>query len=128
MTDDDRWRQRIEAVQDASRAAFLAGDRAALERLWADDLVVNSPAGRVLDKPTVLDLFAKGVIRHVAYDERIEAIVRHGESVVVMGGDAVVDAADGPHVERRFTQVWRADGDDWRLVARHANPVPGRRG
>jgi ketosteroid isomerase-like protein len=123
-TSDITWRARIEALQDESRVAFLAGDRVALDRLWADEMVVNSPVGRVLNKATVLDLLQNGLIRHIAYDERIEAIVRHGDTVVVMGGDTVVDIPDGPRIERRFTQVWRAFGADWRLVARHAHGMP----
>jgi len=41
-----------------------------------------------------------------------------------MGSDTVQDTPEAPTLRRRFTNVWRREGDAWRLFARHANIIP----
>jgi hypothetical protein len=53
----------------------------------------------------------------------IEHVSRYADSVIVMGRDFVTNPPDAAVVERRFTNVWRFDGDGWRTIARHAHPV-----
>ncbi|TXH74876.1 MAG: hypothetical protein E6Q82_07755 [Thiobacillus sp.] len=48
---------------------------------------------------------------------------RHGDTVVVMGRDSVVDPPDGTVSRRRYTNIWKLDGDVWRSIARHAHVV-----
>jgi len=116
------WRRQIEELQEDGRRAFLAADLARLSELMADDLLVNSPIHRVHDKKTVLDLLARGVIRHASTVEHIEVIERRGDLVVVMGWDTVTGPPSGGTVHRRFTNVWRAHGSSWQLVVRQATP------
>jgi hypothetical protein len=40
-----------------------------------------------------------------------------------MGSDRVTDPPDGTVSHRRFTNLWRLEGDEWRCFARHANVV-----
>jgi ketosteroid isomerase-like protein len=117
------WQAQIAELQEQSRQAYLAKDIERLNRLWSDELIVNSPINRVLGKGEVLELLQRGVIEHASYDERIEATERQGEVVIVMGHDLVTDSSSTPQVQRRFTNVWRAVGESWQLVARHANPI-----
>jgi ketosteroid isomerase-like protein len=117
------WRAQIAELQEQSRQAYLAKDIERLNRLWSDELIVNSPINRVLGKGEVLKLLQRGVIEHSSYDECIEVTERQGEVVIVMGHDLVTDSASTPQVQRRFTNVWRAVGESWQLVARHANPT-----
>jgi hypothetical protein len=98
-------------------------DLPALERLWAHGFAVNSPLQQVLDKRRVLELLQAGRIRHTAYEIEIEHMGRHGDTVVVMGRDRVADPPDGIASQRRYTNVWRLEGDVWRSIARHAHVV-----
>lgn len=116
------WRRQIEELQEEGRLAFLAGDVGRLNGIFADDLLVNSPIHRVHDKKTVLDLLARGVIRHTSAVEHLERVERLGDLVVVMGWDTVTGPPTGGTVHRRFTNVWRAHGSSWRLVVRQATP------
>lgn len=116
------WRRQIEELQEEGRRAFLAADVGRLSEIFADDLLVNSPIHRVHDKKTVLDLLARGVIRHTSAVEHVEAVERLGDLVVVMGWDTVTGPPDGGTVHRRFTNVWRAHGSSWQLIVRHATP------
>ncbi len=115
------WQARVRALEDQARLAFLAQDLDTLRVLWSDDLVINTPRDFVIDKRQALDHLARGVIAHTSYEEEIEVLQRHEDVVVVMGRDVVVGAPGSPPVHRRFTNVWRAEGGSWRMIARHAN-------
>lgn len=115
------WEQEVRDREEENRVAFLAADIAALERLWTDDFLVNSPLNQVNDKALTLELLEAGRIRHTSHSVNIERMVRHGDVVVVMGSDRVTDPPDGVVSHRRFTNLWRLEGGSWRCFARHAN-------
>jgi ketosteroid isomerase-like protein len=117
------WEQDILAREEQNRAAFLAADLATLDRLWTDDFSVNSPHNVVGDKRRTLALLESGRIRHTSVTAEIEHMATHGEVVVVMGRERVVDAPEDGIVHRRFTNLWRLEGGSWRCFARHANVV-----
>jgi hypothetical protein len=119
----------ILALEQAGREAFLARDGARLDGLWSDALQVNSPINRVNGKAQVLALLQAGVIAHSALEATVELIEAHGDVVVVMGSERVVDDPAQPARTRRYTNVWRREGEAWRLFVRHANlmaPAPAR--
>jgi ketosteroid isomerase-like protein len=117
------WKAEISALEHAANDAFIARDLARLDQLFSDDLVVNSPINAVNDKRKILDLLGRGVIGHVSSTIEHELIRRDGDLVVVMGADAVQNDHAEPILRRRFTNVWRREGDRWRLYLRHANIV-----
>jgi ketosteroid isomerase-like protein len=117
------WEEDIRAREEENRVAFLAADLAALDRLWTDDLCVNSPLNLVNDKRRTLALLEAGRIRHTSLSSEIEHMTRHGDVVVVMGSDRVTDPPDGAITHRRFTNLWRLEDGSWRCFARHANAV-----
>ncbi|HET7752300.1 MAG TPA: nuclear transport factor 2 family protein [Anaeromyxobacteraceae bacterium] len=123
--------QAIRAVEEQERLAVLHRDFAALERIWSDDFIVNTPRSDVSpNRKAVLELFRRGVANYRTFERRIEVIRVSDDHAVVMGsetvqpaGDAVADRA----VERRFTNVWRREDGTWRLWVRHANVLPPAR-
>ena len=117
------WEQEIRALEESSRVAFLAADVPALEHIWDDEFLVNSPLNTIHDKRRVLELLSAGRIRHSVLDVEIEEMRRHGDTVVVMGRDRVVDPPDGTITRRRFTNIWQRQRDRWRTIARHAQVV-----
>jgi hypothetical protein len=64
----------------------------------------------------------------------IEFVRVDGEFAAVMGLETVVPRADAPSaglvagqvIRRRFTNIWKKEGDTWRLYWRHANVIPSR--
>ena len=122
-TSETPWEHTIRAREEEARLAFLAADVRALDQLWSDNYAVNSPLQQVLQKVQLLELLRTGRIRHSAFEVEIEHISRHGDVVVVMGRDSVVDPPDGTRFRRRFTNIWRLEGDVWRSIARHAHVV-----
>ena len=122
------WDAQIRVREEALRVALLNADMRALDDLIADDLIaddyiVNSPLHKVLAKPLLLQLLETGRLRHLSFESRIETMQRHGDTVVVMGGDRVVDGPDRVCSTRRFTNLWQLTDGRWRATARHAHVV-----
>ena len=117
------WQADIVAVEEAANTAFLERDLARLDELFSDELLVNSPINIVNTKPKLLELLGAGVIGHVSSAFKHELIRRDGDLVIVMGSDTVKETASEPSLRRRFTNIWRKEGDRWRLYIRHANVI-----
>ena len=117
------WQTEIDAVEREANRAFVERDYETLDRLWAEDLVVNSPINRINDKQKIIELLRKGIVRHVFCEIHPELVRRDGDIVIVMGSDRVQDTAETPVVTRRYTNVWRKENGGWRLYIRHANIV-----
>jgi Domain of unknown function (DUF4440) len=122
------WQQEIRTLEEQGRVAFLAGDVATLDGMWDDGLLVNSPLNLVNDKARVLQLLAAGIIRHTMDEVEIEHVARYGDVVVVMGRDTVDGPPSNVLTHRRFTNVWQLQDGAWRMIARHAQVVPGGAG
>jgi ketosteroid isomerase-like protein len=126
----------IRALDNEERIAALNQDFPALERLWSEHFIVNAPSNQILqNRNAVLDWFRRGMTTRSSYARVIEQIRVDGDIAVVMGEEILTPTANAPHagqtVRRRFTNIWKKEGDAWRLWARHANwiqtPVePGR--
>jgi hypothetical protein len=119
----ESWEQEVRNHEEAGRVAFLAADIDVLDRLWADELIVNSPLNIVHDKGRVLELLRTGRIRHGSYETEIEYVTRHGDVVVVMGHDTVLGPPEGVVLRRRYTNLWQRYDGAWRMFARHAHVV-----
>lgn len=114
------------AEVDRLDAALIADDRAAFAAAMADDLVVNNPQNRISVHGATLGRSAAGQISYTRYDRTIEHAGLRGDMVLLMGDERVVPKAGptaGTEVRRRFTDLWRRDGDRWRLTARQATIV-----
>ncbi|WBH15689.1 nuclear transport factor 2 family protein [Sphingomonas radiodurans] len=111
-------------------AAVISNDHAAFAALLTPDLVVNNPQNSISDGGATARLNASGRISYVSYDRTLDyAGVRNG-MVVLMGDELVVarppNPAAGVPVRRRFTDLWRKDGGQWRLALRQATIVSAR--
>src|SRR6476619_6826633 len=119
----ETWDQDIRALEEAGRVAFLAADTETLNRMWDDELLVNSPLNVINDKSRVLELLSTGRIRHTFDDVVIERVQRYDNVVVVMGRDTVDGPPHGATMDRRFTNIWQLQGGEWKMIARHAQIV-----
>jgi hypothetical protein len=120
---DSDWRVEIAALENEASQAFVDRDMERLDRLFSDELVINSPINRVNDKHKVLELLRTGVIGHVFCRLQHELIRRDGNLIIVMGSDVVQNSPTEPSVLRRVTNVWRNEEQGWRLYIRHATIV-----
>jgi ketosteroid isomerase-like protein len=116
----------IRSLEEHERLSVLNRDVAALQRVWSEHLVVNTPANRVSpDRRVVLRLVTQGEIHYAVFDRTIERMRIDGDLAIVMGGEVIqrVGSPAPPPVRRRFTHVWKRAPEGWRLVARHANVI-----
>lgn len=127
----DRETDEIVACEAAIRAAQLAADTAALDRLIADELLFTGPDGQLGTKAQDLQAHGSGIVRFRAHQPE-ELRVRHvtdGVAVSALRARLAVEVA-GTLVEGtfRYTRVWaREAGGRWQVVGGHvseARPLP----
>ena len=115
----------LRACEAALRQAQLASDVATLERLVDDALVFTGPDGAVYGKTDDLDAHRNGLVRITRLEPSEERIQRFGSIAVVnvrmeMAGTFRGAAFAGPF---RYTRVWCAQPNGWRIVAGHVSAV-----
>jgi hypothetical protein len=115
----------LHTCEAALRRAQLTSDVAELDRLVDEALVFTGPNGLVYGKADDIDAHRRGLIRITRLDPSEERVQRFGEIAVVsvrmeMSGTFEGAAFAGPF---RYTRVWRAHGDAWRIVAGHVSAV-----
>ena len=113
------------ACEAALRQAQLTSNVQELDRLVDDALVFTGPNGAVYGKQDDLDAHRRGVIRITRLEPSEERIQRFGHIAVVsvrmeMSGTFEGAPFAGPF---RYTRVWRAHENGWRIVAGHVSAV-----
>jgi type II secretory pathway component PulL len=103
----------------------LASDVNELDRLLDDGLVFTGPNGLIYGKQDDLEAHRRGIIRITRLEASEERVQRFGEIAVVsvrmeMSGTFEGAAFAGPF---RYTRIWRAYGNTWRIVAGHVSAI-----
>lgn len=109
------------------RAAQLAGDTAALDRLIADELLFTGPDGALGTKAQDLESHRSGVVRFRAHEPEELRVRRVGDSAAVSALRARLAVEVAGALYRgtyRYTRVWaRENGGPWRVVGGHVSEV-----
>ena len=115
------------ALEAEVRAAQLAADVAALDRLIGDALLFTGPDGELGTKAQDLELHASGAVRFRAHEPEELRVRRVGTDVIVTALRArlAVEVAGTLHRGTfRYTRVWaREGGGAWRVVGGHVSEV-----
>lgn len=123
---DDRIAAVMQAIEKVD-AALVADEYAVFAAALAPELVVNNPVNIVAPSTMVRQLNADGKISYSQYERLIEHASLRGEMVLLMGEETVVPKGQNPlagqTVRRRFTELWRPEGERWLLTARQATIV-----
>jgi len=117
-------RVEVEAAEAALRAAMLAGDLAALDRLLDDELVFTDQAGRTLGKADDLSAYRSGLLRLSRADILDRAIRMAGDDAAVVTLRAELAGRwDGTPFTAafRYTRMWRRTDAGWRMLAAHCS-------
>lgn len=116
--DEAAVNQAIEAL----RKAMLAGDRAQLEALVADQLSYGHSGGAVETKQQFVDVVAskKTVYKTITLSDA--SVVVAGTNAIARHTFAVEFEADGKPGTAKVgvMQVWQKQGASWKLLARQA--------
>jgi len=101
--------------------AQISADKAALDRLYADDFIGIGPSGTVRTKPQVLADFTSGNLKFQSITTDDVQVRVYGNTAVETGRSTMhgQDKNKAVPVENRFTRVWVKQSGRWRLVANH---------
>jgi hypothetical protein len=99
-------------------------DVEALNRVYADDIMVTAPIGLVVDKPAVMHEIheAAGKATIESYDKNDLKVRAYGKDIAVTSYLIAAKATfEGVELNRRFctTNVWVRREGRWQVVARH---------
>jgi Domain of unknown function (DUF4440) len=117
----------IRNLEQTEVQAILNKDSVTLLKLWDKNYIVNSPDNTIYASgKTTLD---RPVLKRsrTTFTREIEQITIRDHIVICMGSETVVPQGDSPQagqiVKRRYTNIWEKQGDEWKLIARHANII-----
>jgi len=119
----------IVACEAEIRAAQLAADVAALDRLISDELLFTGPDGQLGTKAQDLAAHGSGMVRFLAHEPEELRIRRIGADVAIAALRTRLTVEVAGTAQRgtyRYTRVWaREDGGSWRVAGGHVSAVPG---
>jgi ketosteroid isomerase-like protein len=119
----DATQAELQKLEKTWNDAHVAGDAAALDSLWADELVVTVPKMPMFDKKQSLAIWKTGRMKFSRYETSDLGFKSFGDTAVVTGALVRERNFMGKdiHEDWRFTKVYvRRDGK-WRVVAWHAS-------
>jgi uncharacterized protein (TIGR02246 family) len=118
-----RLQEEVMALDRAWAEAITKGDAAALERLFADDMIVTSGSGEIRNKAGEIKDAASApdpdfIWIHPFTTEDVRTRI-YGDAAVVTGLAKWTFRYKGPDVnqERRYTHVYVKRHGQWRIVA-----------
>src|ERR1700687_375057 len=82
-----RIHKTIEAMEQRESEALRDADVLALQKLWADDLIVNSTANLIAGKQILLEMIQQKRLRLRSHERRPVRITTVGDIVVVTGNE-----------------------------------------
>jgi ketosteroid isomerase-like protein len=103
-------------------------DVEALERIYADDIMVTAPIGICVDKPMVMDEVRRAAAQAVIgrYDKDDLRVRAYGDTAVSSYRMTAWATVDGTEIKRALciTNVWMKRDRHWQIVARHTASLP----
>ncbi len=126
MTMQQEVADQIRALEDRRYQAMTDGDVAALDRLFAADLVYTHSDATSDSKQSYLDRLASGYFKYGPISHPETSIVVHGDCVLVSGamrGEVQIDGH--PRVLNNASlAVWVREGENWLLLAYQPTKYP----
>jgi uncharacterized protein (TIGR02246 family) len=118
----------ILALEAELRAAQLAADVAALDRLISGDLLFTGPDGQVGTKAQDLEAHGSGLVRFRSHIPEELRVRRVGPDVAISALRARLEVEVAGTLHRgtyRYTRVWAREADGkWRVAGGHVSEVP----
>ena len=104
-------------------------DVQALDRIYADDIMVTAPIGICVDKPAVMDEVRSAAEKAVVgrYDKDDLKVRAFGDTAVSSYRMTAEATFEGREIKRQLciTNVWMKRNDQWQIVARHTASLAG---
>jgi creatinine amidohydrolase/Fe(II)-dependent formamide hydrolase-like protein/ketosteroid isomerase-like protein len=116
----------LAALETAWNTAHLQHDAAALDRLWADDIVVFVPGSRPMNKTDALATFKGGPATFTRFETAGVHPRVTGDLAVVTGRVQRTRSTNGSAASEdwHFRKVYRREKTGWRVISYHAWEPP----
>jgi ketosteroid isomerase-like protein len=103
-------------------------DAGALDRIYADDIMVTAPIGICVDKAAVMTEVREAAKKAVVgrYDKDDLKVRAYGDTAVTSYRMTAEAEFEGVEIKRHLciTNVWMKRNGDWQIVARHTAGLP----
>ena len=100
----------------------------ALDRTYADDLMVTAPIGICVDKPAVMSEIRQAAEKAIIgrYDKDDLKVRAFGDTAVSSYRMTAWATVEGTEIKRALciTNVWMKRNGSWQIVARHTASLP----
>jgi len=124
---NDTEKEIVKLEEELTQTEMLV-DVAALDQIYADDIMVTAPIGICVDKPAVMAEVRQAAEKAIVgrYDKDDLKVRAYGDTAVSsyrMTAEATVDASQ---IKRSLciTNVWMKRDQGWQIVARHTASLP----
>lgn len=117
--------QALRQIESDVSTAYLKGDTAVLERVWADEYTFTPPNGMVFNKADYLAMLKSGVVKYESFDPQNIEVQVYGDAAVVTGLVTVKGKVPGHTIngQDRFLTVYVKRQGRWQQVATQAARV-----
>lgn len=122
----EREQATVKAREAAYYRAYVDADTTVFADIIADGFSYQHPSGATLSEEQFLDLFRSGTLRVTRADAPNSTVLDYGRTIVTFGQSAVEATVGGQAANGtiRFVNVWRRDGNTWRLAHRNSEFLP----
>jgi ketosteroid isomerase-like protein len=125
MTDVER---QILMLEEELTQTEMRVDVLALDRIYADDIMVTAPIGICVDKPAVMTEIRQAAEKAVVgrYDKDDVKVRAYGDTAVSSYRMTAEATFEGTQINRSLciTNVWMKRDGQWQIVARHTASLP----
>ena len=112
----------VSAAVEAFRKAMVAGDRSALDKVTADELVYGHSSARLETKAEFVEALASGKAAFSAI-EVSDQTIKIVDNVALVNHRFVGTRKEGDPLKLLVLTVWLRRGEQWKLLARQATKV-----
>lgn len=112
-------------LEEVWNSAHVRGNADALDKLWADDLIVTIAAMPVMKKSEALAMVTSNRMPFTKYETSELAVKRFNNSALVIGRLQRERSMNGKTIsdDWRFTKVYVMSQGRWQVIAWHASPA-----
>jgi ketosteroid isomerase-like protein len=120
--------QEIRNLEEELTQTEMRVDVDALDRVYADDIMVTAPIGICVDKPAVMSEIRQAAEKAIIgrYDKDDLKVRAYGDTAVSSYRMTAWATVEGTEIKRALciTNVWMRRNGGWQIVARHTASLP----
>jgi len=116
----------IRNLENIEHKAMMAQDTAILATILAADILVTTPANKVIHGRDNVFAMKKAGPKFLSFEREVEQVAIKGDIAISVGHETVVTLDDSNTKvisSRRFTNIWIKQNGTWKLAARHTNEI-----